>query len=222
MISPGDSIGVILTSHNQDIRRPLGSLWKQKVPLRILIIDDGSDPPIEKPTGSSAVDLVRLPFNQGVQAARNLGWAALRDLCPYMLFSDGDIIWKDGALPEMLKLLKKSPPEVGYIYGMYERTGKLGGVYPSAHFDPDLLREYNYISTMSLVRTAVLPEPPFIPDEERLQDWSLWLRLLKNGIEGRFLKKVIFEAEFGPLSVSLAGMKDYEKWHRIIQTRYAK
>jgi hypothetical protein len=139
-----------------------------------------------------------------------------------MVFSDGDVVWMDGAFEVMLSTLKKAPANVAYAYGYYSRTGELSGVYPSHEFNAKLLTRHNYISTMSLIKTGLLPDPPFVEDEERLQDWSLWLRLLSNGYEGALVKQVLFESHFERGDVSLRGLDDYSKWQKLIRARYVK
>ena len=78
---------------------------------------------------------------------------------------------------------------------------------------------------MSLIKFDVLVEAvsrPFIEDEHRLQDWSLWLRLLNAGYTGVFVNQVIFTAHFSANSVSVRNAGNYEKWRELIADRYNK
>jgi glycosyltransferase involved in cell wall biosynthesis len=125
--------------------------------------------------------------NKGVQWARNEGFKQVDT--EFVLFSDDDIEWKTHALETLLRVLQATP-KASYSYGRY----KLGNeVWCHQGWDPIALKRMNYISTMSLIRTADLPEKPWDESIKRLQDWDLWLTLLEQGKRGVYVEDLIFE-----------------------------
>lgn len=132
---------------------------------------------------------------RGANWARNEGFKQVDT--PFVLFSDGDIEWKSRALNTMMRLLRKYPRN-SYVYGRY----KLGNdIWCHQHWDPYALKRGNYISTMSIVRTKDLPNPPFDENIWRLQDWDLWLEMLAQGKRGIYCEDLIFET---PLKVGIS------------------
>lgn len=125
--------------------------------------------------------------HKGAQWARNEGFKQVKS--EFVLFSDNDIEWKSGALETLLKVLEKTP-KASYSYGRY-KLGK--DLWSHEAWDPILLKHHNYISTMSLIRTADLPEKPWDESIHRLQDWDLWLTLLEQGKRGVYCEDLIFE-----------------------------
>jgi glycosyltransferase involved in cell wall biosynthesis len=74
--------------------RTMASLLAQTEPADIMIVDDGSQPPIEKPASSGAVDitLLRLEKNQGITGALNHGLASIGERYEYVARMDcGDL-----------------------------------------------------------------------------------------------------------------------------------
>lgn len=124
---------------------------------------------------------------KGAQWARNEGFKQVKS--EYVLFSDNDIKWKTRALETMIGVLEKTP-KASYVYGRYY-LGK--DLWSHEAWDPILLKHHNYISTMSIIRTADLPEKPWDENIHRLQDWDLWLTLLEQGKRGVYCEDLIFE-----------------------------
>ncbi len=110
----------------------------------------------------------------------------------FVLFSDNDINWKTQALETLYNVLQATP-RASYAYGRY----KLGSdVWSHQPWDPLALKRMNYISTMSLIRTAdlrLLGDSPWDESIKRLQDWDLWLSLLDKGKRGVYVDDLIFE-----------------------------
>ncbi len=126
---------------------------------------------------------------KGACWARNEGFKQVKT--EFVLFSDDDIKWKSRALETLLKTLKMSP-KASYSYGRYLLAGK---IWSHEGFDARNLKDHNYISTMSLIRTKDLPEKPFDESIKRLQDWDLWLTLLEQGKRGVYCEDLIFETD---------------------------
>lgn len=111
---------------------------------------------------------------------------------PYVFFCDDDILLRKDTLEKMLNLLKNNPTKA-YAYTGYRgivlhpQTHPMRGNFeiPSVKFDGEKLKLGNYISTMALIRRDAFPR--FDENIKRLQDWDLWLTMLKNGDEGILL-----------------------------------
>ena len=223
-----DLLGVIVPHYNQHdfLKESVESLENQDVNLVIVVIDDAS------PIYPDGEDLFSNPehrffgnaVNHGVQHCRNSGYSYLREECvpipSYFLFSDADVIWNPGILKRMLTVLDHSDDDVGYVYCNYEAQGYLRNIHHAIPFDADQLRKKNFASTMSVIKAEAVPDPPFIADEERLQDWSLWLRLLNSGYRGTYIPTVGFTAHYNEASISTRGYDDFLYWKQIIRKRY--
>lgn len=128
---------------------------------------------------------------KGACWARNEGFKQVKS--EFVLFSDNDIEWKSNALETMYNTLQIS--KASYCYGRY----KLGKeIWCHQGWDANLLKQRNYISTMSLIRTKDVPNPPFDEAVKRFQDWDLWLTMLEQGKRGVYCEDLIFETKLKP------------------------
>jgi len=129
---------------------------------------------------------------------RNDGFAKATQ--KYILFADDDIIFPVDFLERMIEALVYSPPNVGYAYCGYKGIVMNPATHPiknnfdikTLEFSGKRLKQGNYISTMSLMRKEVFPG--FDENLKRLQDYDIWLTLLKRGIEGVAVPGVEFLA----------------------------
>lgn len=127
---------------------------------------------------------------KGANWARNEGFKQADT--EFVLFSDNDIEWKPNALEKMITILDKfSKP--AYAYGRYDLGGRIWSHQP---WWPDLLRDHNYISTMSLWRTKEFPG--FDESLLRLQDWDVYLTALEQGKRGIYCEELIFSTKIRP------------------------
>ena len=123
-------------------------------------------------------------FQGNANIARNKGLSMVST--EFVLFSDNDIHWKPGAVESMRALLLEDPL-LSFAYGAYEMDGK---IHCNEPFNPIELRRRNYISTMSLVRTA--DHPGFDQQIRRLQDWDVWLTMIDQGLTGKWTGDITF------------------------------
>jgi len=225
-------IGAIVSYHNQSdtIDGCIKSIEKQCETLDcrviVYVIDDASAPKLSlsKSLYSLPVACVRASHNVGVQRVRNFGFHLMKKHSPeYVIFVDGDVEFADGAFSKMKAAIETGGDGVAYAYGHFSRRGALTGRQVSAPFSAERLRRYNYISTMSLIKYNILAKTyprPFVEDEDRFQDWSLWLRLLNRGYTGAFVNSVLFSAYFSGDGISTNSVVDYQEWRRIVHERY--
>lgn len=130
-------------------------------------------------------DIVVINDTEGnANKARNRGLGMVTT--PFVLFSDNDIDWMPDALGQLYETLKREPSK-SYSYGSYLMEGK---TWCNKRFDKAALKQKNYISTMSLVRT--MDHPGFDPQIKRLQDWDVWLTMLRKNKTGIYTGTNIF------------------------------
>ena len=131
---------------------------------------------------------------------RNEGF--IKSTQPYVFFCDDDIILPANYLETLYNTLLKQNENVGYAYTGYHGivlhpdSHPMRGnfVIPSMSFNGEILRKYNYISTMSLIKKEHFPL--FDEKLKRLQDWDIFLTLQQKGISGVFIEKMRFFAYY--------------------------
>lgn len=114
----------------------------------------------------------------------------------FLLFLDSDIEMQ----PNMLELLYKAletHPRAAYAYGSFKFGFKEFKAFP---FNPERLRQMNYIHTSALIRREDFPG--FDPKIKKFQDWDVWLTMLGQGKQGVFVNQVIFKAAVDDHSIS--------------------
>jgi glycosyltransferase involved in cell wall biosynthesis len=76
-----DDVAVLIPAFNaqRDLERTLASFC-ERAPVRVLIVDDGSLPPIVAPSiPNMSIDVLRMPRNGGIERALQAGMAALAE-----------------------------------------------------------------------------------------------------------------------------------------------
>lgn len=178
----------------QTLRNIEQILWKY---VEVIVVDDGSTEAetvrlIEQLQGdaSSSVRVVRLPFNQGLSAARNAGVALAKG--EFTMCLDAD----DLVSPEFLSLAVRAlqrfsdhdfvVPRCAYFTGddVASNVGelKIGQGLPmvGAAFDSGLYA--NRFSTATcLARTSVLQSLGYDESLRSYEDWQLYRRALQLG-----------------------------------------
>lgn len=153
---------------------------------------------------------------KGANWARNEGFKHVES--EFVLFSDNDIQWKNNALNKLLRILK-AHPKASYSYGRYKKGN---GVYCHRPWDPLFLTTVeNFISTMSLIRTKDLPNPPFDESIKRLQDYDLWLNMWLNyGRRGVYVDDLIFETP-NKEGITDSSFNNYDEAIKVLNNKYA-
>lgn len=124
----------------------------------------------------------------------------------YLFFCDDDIILMPGILMKMLGTLLANPSKA-YCYCDFivwnHPCPPHNWVHRAADFNAERLRAENYISTMSLMRRDAFEAVRsgndlggFSEEIERLQDWELWIKMLKVGLTGIYLPEIGFTATY--------------------------
>ncbi len=186
-------ISVIIPTYNdtKKLKQALESVISQTYKdIEIIVVGDGLD---QKLPLLGEEELAKVRFftikHGGAPKARNYGFGKSKG--EYVIFWDADIIGRRDMLEVMLKELSDSP-DASYAYSSYW-WGRKG--FEQWEFDPDKLREINYIHTTSLIRRERFPG--FDESIKRFQDWDLWLAMLENGHVGVFIPDYLFRVQTG-------------------------
>jgi len=150
---------------------------------------------------------------RGASFARNKGFSQCNS--PYVLFSDNDIIWKPNAIKIMMDALQNNPDK-SYAYGWYRRGKE---VCSRKQFDEEILKKYNFINTMAVIRSKDFPG--FDEKIKRLQDWDLWLNMLFKGKTGFYVNRQVFSTpKIKGKGITYGNSISYDEAMRIVKEKY--
>lgn len=183
-------ISVIVPSYNHAESLPgcLDAIFAQTYqPLEVIVVDDGSTDETQTVL-TPYLDRIKLVTqeNSGSNPARNAGYAASTG--GLLIFCDADIVMEPAMIAQLYQALLDEPTAsfayCGFTFGWKTFKG--------VPWDAERLLRHNYIHTTSLVRRADFPG--FDNSVRRLQDWDVWLTMLKNGKHGVLVPEVLFGA----------------------------
>ncbi len=180
-------VSVVLPVYNGEkyIRTAVESVFRQNVPLELIVIDDGS-------TDGTAAALA--PYQDrdnffyclnkkrsGVAASRNTGVQKARGR--YIAFLDADDWWEDGKLEAQTALLEATGSVLCSTgCSVVKEDGTPAGLYFPAreHLTYRRLLQENAINCSSVVlrRDAALRYP--MEHDDAHEDYLCWLRILKE------------------------------------------
>jgi len=150
---------------------------------------------------------------RGASWARNRGFQFCRS--EFVLFSDDDVKWEPRALKALIGALRREPTKA-WVYGIYLMEGQQ---YGSQEWDPQLLKKFNYITTMSLIRTKLFPG--FDESIQRLQDWDVWLTMASRGMEGLFLPQILFTT-YRRAGITFGNELTWEEAAKVLRMKHAR
>ncbi|MCU1462940.1 MAG: Family 2 glycosyl transferase [Acidimicrobiales bacterium] len=179
--SPKTTAIVCTRDRPHTLRRALASVVQESLSdVEIVVVDDGSDPPVALEDTDNRVRLIRIA-GSGAGAARAAGVDAARGA--YVAFCDDDDEWLSGHLETLVTFLDQNP-DIDLVYGDAEWLvdGQAPFVPYSFDFDIHLIGDTNYIHPSDLVVRvdAVRSAGGFDPTLRSLEDWDLWIRLSVN------------------------------------------
>lgn len=186
-------VAVIIPCHNDGalVGDALASIQEDE-PVEVVVVDDGStdDETLERlaELARSGVTVVHRP-NGGLGAARTTGLNATA--APYVYPLDADDRLERGSLAAMADVLDRQG-DAGFVWGDYELFGDQRGVYRSpTHWLPWTLTYVNPYPVCSMFRREVLEQAEGWHGRA-YEDWDLWLRLVKLGIQGVRIDRVVY------------------------------
>jgi glycosyltransferase involved in cell wall biosynthesis len=185
-------VSVVIPAYNQAqyLAEAIDSVLGQAVSgMEIIVVDDGSTDETAAIAQQYGAD-VRYIYqeNQGLAAARNTGIRAARG--HYVALLDSDDLWKPNFISKMLALARKEPGMAVFYCGFdfiddngqqLPQTGSSHVVPPGQIYHVLLRSNFLAPSTILMRREAALEVGLFDPNFRRLQDWEMWLRLLRRG-----------------------------------------
>jgi len=185
-----DDIAILIPAFNAqaDLERTLAS-FREGAAVRVLVIDDGSLPPVVAPAiNGLLIDVLRLPRNGGIERALQAGIDALgeRGFKYAARIDAGDL-----ATPyrlEKQRAYMEAHPEVAAL-GMWTHVVSLEGAPlfdltpptdPAAIRRVMLMRSCFSHPSMMLRIDAVLDAGNYRPDYRAAEDLDLFLRLMRR------------------------------------------
>jgi glycosyltransferase involved in cell wall biosynthesis len=146
---------------------------------------------------NESIEIIIVSNEGSAPHQRNMG--AEKATQKYIMFWDDDCVMPQNYLKTLLNTLESSNADYAYTgyYGIAMNPNvepNHNFVIESQNFNASVLRQYNYISTMALIKKA-----SFIGFDEtlkRFQDWSMWLSMLEQGKTGIFVPNIKFIAFF--------------------------
>lgn len=127
---------------------------------------------------------------QGPGVMRNRG--ASRTSADWLAFLDDDDIWH----PHHIKTLLGHAHLADVIYSDCDLVGAHNGLTVNEDFDPESLRDFNYIPVTAMVRRDAFDAAGGFDPNDKLEDWGLWLRLLALGATFHHVPVVTWEYRF--------------------------
>lgn len=186
-------VSVVITCYNygEFLKDSIDSVIKQTYKnIEIWIIDDGSTDNT-KVVAEEYKNTDNLHYvyqdNHGVASARNLGID--KSTGDYLVFLDADDKFMPNFIKEHVACLENDR-DVDYAYSLMKTFGRSEeGVADILQFDPDLLKQRNYIHASALFRTKIIKKYQYDVRLKALEDWDLYLSLLEDGHIGKLIPK---------------------------------
>lgn len=187
-------VTVVIPAYNQAqyLTEAVDSVLSQSYQkFELVVVDDGStdDTPDVISSYGDTIRSVRQE-NQGLAGARNTGIIEARGELIGLL--DSDDAWEPNYLRKMISLADRFPESHVFFCSVLYVNGE-GRELPQQPMIPipspedmysRMLRSNFLIpSTIFMRREAVIRAGLFDPNFRRLQDWELWLRMLRDGMK---------------------------------------
>lgn len=195
-------IGVVIPTYGPGtyLQETLRSLERQTLPpADVVLVDDGSDPPVRMPQTSLPLRLVRI-HHAGITAARNAGVGASSTALVHILDHD------DRVEPEFYERVtevftcRSEADVVHTAYGVFDADGApLHGRSPehppdyasAGHAVRDLITINRVGSVAAVFRRSVFDELDGFRSFDFVQDWDFWLRAALAGRSFCFVPDVL-------------------------------
>jgi glycosyltransferase involved in cell wall biosynthesis len=195
------SVVTALYNHADHVEAALDSADRGRYrDFELVVVDDGSTDHSRRVARSwierhpsVPAQLLRHPVNRGLPASRNTGIAFARGELVLVLDSDNELF--PDCIDRLVAALD-SDPEAAFAYGILETFDEQGprGLIGFLGWDPDRLREHNYIDALALIRRSVLREVDGFTTDLRLygwEDYDLWCKLAARGMRAAHVREIV-------------------------------
>lgn len=214
-VRPRVSVCIPVRNHGHEIVEALESVVGAEGPLvEILVLDDCStdrtlETVVEWMEARNHVlgRVMTRPVNRGLGAGRNDLLRIARGEYAFMLDADNSIY--PPAIARLCEALD-ADPTAAFAYCMLERhnAGRSRGLLSDGPWEPDRLRDGNYVDAMAMLRRLSVIELGGYSEDIRLYGWEdfdLWCRIAEHGGHGLFVPEILCryrQNEHSMLSVS--------------------
>lgn len=114
----------------------------------------------------------------------------------WLTFLDDDDLWDPHHLRTLWAVAQRGDADV--VYSLARIEGRPGWDPQQETFDPDRLREVNYIPLGGLIRAELFHQVGGFPTDDRLyEDHGMWLRLLDAGARFECIPERTWTYRFG-------------------------
>jgi glycosyltransferase involved in cell wall biosynthesis len=189
-------VTVCIPCYNQqeELRGALDSVYAQTIaPVEILIIDDGSDAPIQLVDERAHVRLIRVT-NRGLPSARNVGLMNTQTLGFLPLDADDRIAPE--FIEQTLPLLETADVVLTGLQEHGTRNGRYnpGFDVPFDAVTPEMMKQMNRFYYCSLFRTELLRSVGGYNGRmiHGYEDWDLWQDLMNRGAKFACINEPLF------------------------------
>ena len=186
------AVSVVIPAYNQGqyLRGAIKSVLAQTYhDYEIIVVDDGSTDNTAAIAAGFEPDIRYIyQDNQGLAGARNTGIRQARG--EYIALLDSDDLWLPSFLEAMMALAAANPRAAVFYCGLnyidargrlLPQSGRIKPTPPEEMYHT-LLRANHLVPSATMIKRSVVVEAGLFDIAfRRLQDWELWIRLLRRG-----------------------------------------
>lgn len=199
---PRVTVAIPLYNYQREVREALDSIAASDFPeLEVVIVDDASTDQSATAVRSFIQEHPWIPA-QILQHQVNRGLAASRNTCiqrargEYVFMLDADNRVFPSTITRLVTALDAHPAaSFAYPIVSQHRAAGPAGLLSQHAWDPDLLRDGNYIDAMALIRRADLVALGGYTEDPRLllgwEDYELWCRFAESGRFGILVPEML-------------------------------
>ncbi len=200
-----------------------------EVPLDVVVVDDGSDPPLEPPAVPEPhhLFLLRLSENRGITEALNHGVAwVLERSYPYLARLDAGDLALPGRFLRQLAFLETRPHHA-LVGGQVEFVDESGRLLYRERFPEDYANLYRqmhlrncFIHPAVMMRTSVLGElGAYHPGFPAAEDYELFFRIVRK-YPAANLPETVVRVRVSPKGISARHRRRQLLTRFLVQLRY--
>jgi glycosyltransferase involved in cell wall biosynthesis len=180
-----DKITVVITNFNYDmfLREATQSVLNQTIkPKKLIFADDGcTDNSYNIESEYVASDplffnIVRQTPRQGL--IKNLNNVSQYIDTEFVCFLAADDIMQPTYLEKALKIIEEKDDKLAIVYSDMEKFGNWSGIWTVSEWDPQALRQGNYINGHAILRTQMVREVGGYKETQGFEDHQLYVDML--------------------------------------------